>query len=132
MTGKPTPEGAVPAPESLPQTTVPEPAAQAPEPSPPPTSPSSVGRSGQVPPRRTVAGAVYLFVVVSVVLLILLIDFIAQNGHKVGIHFFTASGHVSQAVALLVAAVVGAVIVAIPSLVRIAQLRKEVRRRHPV
>jgi uncharacterized integral membrane protein len=73
--------------------------------------------------RKTRISAAYIAVAVAVVFLILLIDFIAQNNRSVPLHFFTASGHVSLALALLVAAVAGAVVVLLVGTARIIQLR---------
>jgi uncharacterized integral membrane protein len=56
----------------------------------------------------------------ALVLLILMLVFIFQNLHNVKISFFTASGSFPLALALLLAAVAGALIV---------QLRRTVRRR---
>lgn len=72
---------------------------------------------------RTRTGTVWVAVVIAVIFLILLIDFIAQNSERVSLHFLGASGHASLAVALLVAAVSGAVIVVLVSAARILQLR---------
>jgi uncharacterized integral membrane protein len=77
---------------------------------------------------RTRASSVWVAVAVGVVLLILLIDFIAQNNRRVPIHFFTLSGRVSEALALLVAAVGGAVVVLMAGAARIIQLRVSTRR----
>jgi uncharacterized integral membrane protein len=77
---------------------------------------------------RTRASSVWVAVVVGVVFLILLIDFIAQNNRKVSIHFFGLSGRVSEALALLVAAVGGAVVVLMAGAARIIQLRVTTRR----
>jgi uncharacterized integral membrane protein len=77
---------------------------------------------------RTRASSVWVAVAVGVVFLILLIDFIAQNNRRVPIHFFTLSGRVSEALALLVAAVAGAVIVLMAGAARIIQLRVSTRR----
>jgi uncharacterized integral membrane protein len=77
---------------------------------------------------RTRASSVWVAVAVGVVFLILLIDFIAQNNRSVPIHFFKLSGHVSEAVALLVAAVGGAVIVLMAGAARIIQLRVSTHR----
>jgi lipopolysaccharide assembly protein A len=74
-------------------------------------------------------GLVWVTLVVALVFLILLIDFIAQNNRSVPIHFFTASGHASLAVALLVAAVAGGVVVVLVGTARIVQLRLLARRR---
>jgi uncharacterized integral membrane protein len=77
---------------------------------------------------RTRASSVWVAVAVGVVFLILLIDFIAQNNHPVPIHFFGLAGTVSEAVALLVAAVAGAVIVLMAGAARIIQLRVSTHR----
>jgi uncharacterized integral membrane protein len=77
---------------------------------------------------RTRASSVWVAIAVGVVLLILLIDFIAQNNRRVPIHFFTLSGRVSEALALLVAAVGGAVVVLMAGAARIIQLRVSTRR----
>jgi uncharacterized integral membrane protein len=77
---------------------------------------------------RTRASSVWVAVAVGVVFLILLIDFIAQNNHPVPIHFFGLAGTVSEAVALLVAAVAGAVVVLMAGAARIIQLRVSTHR----
>jgi uncharacterized integral membrane protein len=69
-----------------------------------------------------------VYVVITAVLAIALIDFIAQNNRSVSVHFFGSNGHISEAVALLIAAVVGALLVAIPGSVRVVQLRGRLRR----
>lgn len=74
-------------------------------------------------------GLVWVTLVVALIFLILLIDFIAQNNRSVPIHFFTASGHASLAVALLVAAVAGAVVAVLVGTARIVQLRLLAHRR---
>src|SRR3954447_26699111 len=72
---------------------------------------------------RTRTGRVWVALVPALVLLILLIVFIAENGQRVQVKFFGASGHISLAVALLIAAVAGAVLVLLIGSVRILQLR---------
>ena len=79
-------------------------------------------------PERTRSGTVWVSVVVGAVVLIALIDFVAQNGRQVSVHFLGWSGRTSQAVALLIAAVGAALIVAIPASVRMVQLRRQIRR----
>jgi uncharacterized integral membrane protein len=85
-------------------------------------------RHDDLNPKPTRASFVWVAVAVGVVLLILLIDFIAQNNRRVPIHFFTLSGRVSEALALLVAAVGGAVVVLVAGTARIIQLRVSTRR----
>jgi uncharacterized integral membrane protein len=78
---------------------------------------------------RTRTSSTWVAVAVAVIFLILLIIFIAQNDHKVPIHFLGANGNVSEALALIAAAVAGAVLVLAVSAARIVQLRV-VGRRH--
>jgi uncharacterized integral membrane protein len=77
----------------------------------------------QPPVQRTRAASFWVSVVVTALLFIALIIFLAQNSHQISIHFLGWSGHVSEAVALLIAAVCGALLVAIPASIRIVQLR---------
>ena len=87
--------------------------------------------SDQVPegPSRTRISSTWVAVAVAVVFLVLLVDFIAQNDRKVPIYFLGANGHASLALALLAAAVAGALVVLLISAARIVQLRV-VGRRH--
>jgi uncharacterized integral membrane protein len=89
-----------------------------PSPPPPPTG---------VPPSR--AGRLWVGMISALVLLVLMLVFIFQNLHNVKISFFTASGSFPLALALLLAAVVGALIVFCLGSIRIIQLRRTVRRR---
>jgi uncharacterized integral membrane protein len=73
--------------------------------------------------QRTRAGRLWLMLVPALAFLILLIVFIAENGQRVEVKFFGASGHISLAVALLIAAVSGAVLVLLIGGIRILQLR---------
>ena len=80
------------------------------------------------PPRATNAGRLWIALAVATVLLALLIIFIAENSRSVTISFLGASGHISLALALLIAAVVGAAVTLLAGTARILQLRLEVRR----
>src|SRR3954468_8988294 len=73
--------------------------------------------------QRTRAGRVWLTLVPALAFLVVLIVFIAENGQRVEVKFFGASGHISLAVALLAAAVSGALLVLAIGTVRILQLR---------
>lgn len=73
---------------------------------------------------RTRAASFWVSVVVTALILIALIIFLAQNSREISIHFLGWSGHISQAIALLIAAVCGALIVAIPASIRVVQLRR--------
>ncbi len=92
--------------------------AQVPSSPPPPTG---------IPPSR--AGRLWVGMISALVLLILMLVFIFQNLHNVRISFFTATGSFPLALALLLAAVVGALIVVCLGSIRIIQLRRTVRRR---
>jgi len=63
----------------------------------------------------------------AVVLLVVLI-FIIQNAHAVSISFLGAHLHLSLAVALLLAAVAGALVMTAAGTARITQLRRIMRR----
>ncbi|HET7311778.1 MAG TPA: lipopolysaccharide assembly protein LapA domain-containing protein [Mycobacteriales bacterium] len=73
--------------------------------------------------QRTRTGRVWAALVPALVFLVLLIVFIAENGQRVEVKFFGATGHISLALALLISAVAGAVLVLLVGSVRIAQLR---------
>jgi uncharacterized integral membrane protein len=66
----------------------------------------------------------------AVILLVLLIIFIAENSRKVTISFLGANGTLSLALAMLIAAVAGALITLLVGTTRIVQLRREVHRQH--
>ena len=76
----------------------------------------------------TRASALWTALGTAVVLAILLLIFIFQNARSVPVHFVGLSGHVPLAVGLLVSAVAGALIVLIPGIIRMAQLRRTARR----
>ena len=66
--------------------------------------------------------------IVSIAALIVVLIFIIQNAHAVGISFLGAHLHLSLAVALLLAAVAGALVMAAAGTARITQLRQVMRR----
>jgi uncharacterized integral membrane protein len=80
--------------------------------------------------RPTRMGGVWVGLALSAVVLLLLLVFILENEKKVDIAFFGAHGHLPLGVALLLAAVAGALLVLIPGTVRIVQLRRTARRHH--
>jgi uncharacterized integral membrane protein len=65
----------------------------------------------------------------ALIFLIVILVFVFQNLHNVKISFFTASGSFPLALAVLLAAVIGALIVLCLGSIRILQLRRTVRRR---
>lgn len=79
------------------------------------------------PPRTRTSVAFQGFLFGAVVLALMLI-FILENTEDVKINYLGAKGHISLGVALLLAAVGGALLVAILAAVRISQLRLHARR----
>jgi uncharacterized integral membrane protein len=77
---------------------------------------------------RTRTSSTWVAVAVAIVFLVLLIIFIAQNDRKVPLHFLGANGTVSEALALIAAAVAGAILVLAVTAARILQLRIAGRR----
>jgi uncharacterized integral membrane protein len=91
------------------------------------------GKSRQAParvkvPRSRMGGVWVAFVVAALVFLLLLI-FILQNGQRAQVSFLGAHGQLPMGVALLLAAVFGVLLVALPGTARIIQLRMLGRRR---
>jgi uncharacterized integral membrane protein len=66
--------------------------------------------------------------VVAAAALVLLVIFLIQNAHSVDVSFLGAHMRVSLAVAMLIAAVAGALIVGAAGTARIGQLRRAARR----
>jgi uncharacterized integral membrane protein len=79
-------------------------------------------------PRSRMGGAWVALLVAALVLLFLLV-FILQNGQRAEVSFLGAHGHLPMGVALLLAAIFGVLLVALPGTVRIMQLRTLSRRR---
>jgi len=91
---------------------------------PPPTAAAPVhGRR-----LRTSISAARSALIVSVLALIVLVIFIIQNADAVKISFLGAQVRVSLAVALLIAAIAGALLMAAAGTARITQLRMVMRR----
>jgi uncharacterized integral membrane protein len=84
-----------------------------------------VDRRGRV--RRSRASYLWVGMIIAALVLILLLIFIAQNSQTVSIHFLGFHGHLSFAVAVLIAAVCGLLLVAIPGSMRILELRKSLK-----
>ena len=114
-----------PAPDPLPdpgQRPVPAPAEPATAPG--PTRPSTATPTI----RRSRTGGLWVGLVLSALVLLLLLVFILQNGGPVQISFFALEGALPLGVALLLAAIAGILLVAIPGSLRILQLRRVARR----
>ena len=84
--------------------------------------------------RHTRTSAAWVAITIAVLFGVALIDFIAQNTRHVRIEFFGASGRIPIAVALLAAALCGAIVVLAIGIGRVAQLRLNMRRqrRHSI
>src|SRR5947207_2650705 len=84
------------------------------------------GAQGRVP--RSRMGGVWVALVVAAFVFLLLLIFILQNGQRAQVSFLGAHGHLPMGVALLLAAVFGVLLVALPGTARIIQLRMLGRR----
>jgi uncharacterized integral membrane protein len=114
-----------------PSATRPEPAAARPDTSaadgPDAPAPSAgLDRHGRV--KRTRASGLWVGLITAAVLAIGFLVFIVQNYEKVSIEFLGFEGRLSLAIALLLSAVIGALVVAVPGAVRIGQLRRALRK----
>ena len=91
---------------------------------------SSPGRivSGRAHMARSRAGGIWVSLIVAAFVLLLLLIFILQNGAPAKVSFLGAHGTLPVGVALLFAAVFGALLVALPGTARIVQLRLAGRR----
>ena len=78
--------------------------------------------------KRTRVSGIWVAVIAAAVVLLLLLIFILQNGEKVKINFFGANPTLPIGVALLLAAVLGALLVAFIGAARIVQLRHATRK----
>jgi uncharacterized integral membrane protein len=101
-----------------------------PVPVPGPTSPTgTTGTTGSAPAlRHSRTGGLWVGLILSALVLLLLLVFILQNGAPVQISFFAFDGQLPTGVALLLAAIAGILLVAIPGSIRILQLRRAARR----
>jgi lipopolysaccharide assembly protein A len=100
----------------------------------PPASPNGSAPPQPTPtaPRRrglhTRISSVRTALIAGIAVLIVVLIFIIQNAHAVNISFLGAHLQLSLAVALLLAAVAGALIMAAAGTARITQLRQTMRR----
>jgi uncharacterized integral membrane protein len=78
--------------------------------------------------RRSRTGGLWVGLILSAIVLLLLLVFILQNSAPVQISFFAFDGVLPLGVALLLAAIAGILLVAIPGSLRILQLRRAARR----
>jgi putative membrane protein len=115
----------------LPQTQQAQPAQQAQpvQPGPgqaPVTPPPGINSKGKV--RRTRASAWWVGLLIAAVILVALVIFIAQNSATVAVRYLGVQGHVSLAIALVLSAVAGILLVAIPGTARMIQLRRALKK----
>jgi uncharacterized integral membrane protein len=78
--------------------------------------------------RRTKTSAIWIGLIAAALVLIALLIFIGENSSSVSVHYLGAKGRVPLAVALLLSAVAGLLIAAIPGTVRILQLRRAIKK----
>ncbi|HEY7176021.1 MAG TPA: lipopolysaccharide assembly protein LapA domain-containing protein, partial [Micromonosporaceae bacterium] len=98
------------------------------QPRPPDNVDGRSGWSGHRSRTRSRVGSVWVALVLFAIVLLLLLIFVLQNLQHARISFFGAHGTVPQGVALLLAAVFGILLVALPGTARIIQLRLRERR----
>jgi uncharacterized integral membrane protein len=87
----------------------------------------NVDPSREPPYTHTRASAFWASVVVGLLVLLILIVFILENGQRANVSFFGAHWHLPQGVALLLAAVIGGLFVVLSGMARILQLRNRAR-----
>lgn len=117
-------------------TSTPDPSGHPPaQPTPPQVDPATAATAAPVSAptrpriRRTRSGAIWVGVIIAAVVLVLLLVFILQNSRSVKISYLGMHGHLSLAVAMLLSAIAGILLVAIPGTARIIQLRHGTRPR---
>jgi uncharacterized integral membrane protein len=140
-----------PAASSVPPGGYPPPAAYPPASQPPPVAPvdqpGAAPMPGQpAPPRpaapaagfdakgrvhRTRISGVWIGLITAAVFLILLVVFIAQNTATASIHFLGFNGHMPLGLTILISAIIGFLIAAVPGSIRIMQLRRALKRNTP-
>lgn len=91
-----------------------------------PDAPGSPNAPRNVP--RSRMGGMWVTLVVAAFVLLLLLIFILQNGQPAQVSFLGAHGELPMGVALLLAAIFGVLLVALPGTARILQLRALGRR----
>lgn len=95
-----------------------------------PTEPPTVDPAVDPKLGRTRFSGLWIGLIFSTLVLIFLLIFILQNLELVRIEFLGASGTLPAGVALLLAAIAGVLLVAIPGTGRILQLRRAASRTH--
>jgi uncharacterized integral membrane protein len=93
-----------------------------------PTVPTAQPEKPAPAVRRSRSGGLWTGLILSAIVLIFLLVFILQNQDSVRITFLWFGGSLPVGVALLLAAIAGLLLVAIPGGVRMTQLRRAARR----
>jgi lipopolysaccharide assembly protein A len=94
-----------------------------------PTPTETPAPAAPQPAPTTRTGVAFGALIAGAIVLILLLVFILENTESVKISYFGAGGHLPLGVALLLAAIGGALVTGIVGAARIMQLRRHVRRR---
>ena len=81
--------------------------------------------------RRTRSSDAWVALITGAVFLILLVIFIAQNSGRVAIKFLGFNGHLSLGLAVLISAIIGLLVAAVPGTIRILQLRRALKLNAP-
>ena len=92
-------------------------------------APAGFDERGRV--QRGRISTLWISLIAAAIFLILLITFIAQNQAKASIHFLGFAGHMATGLVVLIAAIVGILLAAIPGTIRILQLRRSLKRNTP-
>lgn len=96
---------------------------------PAPAGPAAAGPAGPAPAvKHSRTGVLWTGLILSALVLLFLLVFIIQNDQPVLISFFALEGVLPSGVALLLAAIAGILLGAIPGTLRILQLRRAARR----
>ena len=93
-----------------------------------PSGPTATAGGTAPAVKRSRTGGLWVGLILSALVLLLLLVFILQNNEPVLISFFALEGVLPSGVALLLAAIAGMLLVAIPGSLRILQLRRAARR----
>jgi uncharacterized integral membrane protein len=91
-------------------------------------TPSAAPAQAQPRPPRTRAASTWVALAIGVALLVIVLVFILQNSNEVRVEFLWGHLHLPLGVALLLAAVLGALVALMAGTVRILQLRRHARR----
>ncbi|HVW43008.1 MAG TPA: lipopolysaccharide assembly protein LapA domain-containing protein [Amycolatopsis sp.] len=94
-----------------------------------PTTPTSTGTPPK-PLKHTRISGTWVAVIVALIVLVFLLIFILNNLDSVTVTFLGMTGNLPLAVAMLLSAVGGALLVALIGAARIMQLRRATRKAH--